>query len=130
MWLFLSNSFLSIIDPNAAYSGGGPKSDKLLVRARIAGDIERTFPEAKVVETPGRDYRFRALIDRKLVAATIALCVAEIDYGNFKGSVAEDARHDAYMGVWGVMHKEQERRVGKRHRGQKRLPLGHATPGF
>lgn len=114
MWIFLNDAFLSIIDPKAAYTGGkGPVSNKLLVRARIKGDIERAFPEANVTETPNRDYRFRAMIDRREVADTMAARVMAMDYGNFKGSVAEKARHDAYTGVWRVMHREQERRAGR-----------------
>ena len=52
MWIFLKDAFLSVVanrdDPNC-----------LLVRGRFAGDIERTFPEADVVETPHADYRLR-----------------------------------------------------------------------
>lgn len=112
MWIFLKESFLSVIDPKGAYKGGtGPQSTKLLVRARIAGDIEAVFPSARVTETPDRDYRFRALIDRREVADAMHRQVMELDCGNFKGSVPDKARHDAYSGVWHVMHREQERRV-------------------
>lgn len=115
MWIFLNNAFLSIVDPEGAYDGSaGPVSPCLLVRARIKGDIEAVFPDAKVNETPHRDYRFRAMIDRKTVAAAMAAQVMQLGAGNFKGSVKEKARHDAYMGVWGVMHREQERRAPKR----------------
>lgn len=53
----------------------------LMVRARIAEDIERVFPTAVVTETPDADYRFWATIARKNVAAALtirgqrALCV-------------------------------------------------------
>ena len=122
MWLFLSNSFLSIVDPEGAYDGSaGPVSPTLLVRARIKGDIEAVFPEAKVNETPHRDYRFRAMIDRKTVAAAMAAQVMNLGAGNFKGSVKESARHDAYMGVWVVMNREQERRVARKSRATRDL---------
>lgn len=121
MWIFLQNSFLSIVDPEASYDGlSGPIGDKLLVRARIDGDIEAVFPNAKVSETPHRDYRFRALISRRIVAAAMAEAVNQIGASNFKGSVPEKARHDAYSGVWGVMYREQLRRAPARpQRGQK-----------
>ena len=105
MWIFLNNAFLSIVDK----WGDGTT---LLVRARRSGDIERAFPEAKVERTPGNDYRFRARLGREEVAAALAEAVKAITYGNFKGSVKERDRHDAYMGVWEVMHQYQTRGTG------------------
>jgi hypothetical protein len=32
----------------------------------------------------------------------LAAEVAAIDYGNFKGSVADDRLHDAYAAFWGI----------------------------
>ncbi len=110
MWIMLNKSFLSIIDPDANYSGGGSKGEVLLVRGRIRGDIEAIFPGARVTETPDRDYRYRAQIMRSDVAAAMQKAVADIDYSNFKGSVKETGRHDAYMDVWTAMHNEQRRR--------------------
>ena len=133
MWIFLNNAFLSVVDPKAPYSGGkGPVSRDLLVRARLKGDIEAVFPTAKVQETPDRDYRFRALLPREVVAEAMLDAVNDLDYGNFKGSVPEKARHDAYAGVWGVMHREQERRAPKaRPRNQRSfLDSWGADPGF
>lgn len=100
MWVFLNNAFFSIVEPNI----NGPN---LLVRARFAGDIEKTFPDEKVTYTPHRDYAFRALIDREIVADAISRSLREIDYSNFKDSVQEDWRHEAYADVWYVMYKEQ-----------------------
>jgi hypothetical protein len=122
MWIMLNNAFLSIVDPKAPYSGGkGPVSDKLLVRARIKGDIEAVFPGAKVAETPKRDYRYRAEISRADVANAMAAEVLKLGYGNFKGSVPDKRRHDAYADVWSVMYAEQQRRHGGRG---KRTTLG------
>lgn len=103
MWLFLRSSFLSIVD----------KSDQpgcLLVRARVQGDIERVFPRIKVRAGVGTDYPFRADVPRPAVAAAVAAAVEAIDYGNFKAAVPERDRHDAYLGVWGVMHRLQVQR--------------------
>ena len=130
MWIFLNNAFLSVIDPKAKYEGGGPKGDKLLVRARIRGDIEAVFPRAKVTETPDRDYRFRALLPREAVVAAMMHAVESIDYSNFKGSVPQKARHDAYAGVWGVMYREQERRAAPpRQRAQRGFFDDHPEHG-
>lgn len=96
MWIMLSDSFLSIVTH--------PKSAALMVRARQAADIRRVFPKARVHATPQRDYGFRALVSREAVAKALAAQVQAIDYGNFKGSVPDPARHDAYLDVWHVMH--------------------------
>ncbi|HVA83852.1 MAG TPA: hypothetical protein VNE82_06340 [Candidatus Binataceae bacterium] len=50
MWVFLRDSFLSIV------ADRGHK-DRLLVRVRIKGDLERAFPRAKAVSLKNTDYR-------------------------------------------------------------------------
>jgi hypothetical protein len=47
-WIFLSSAYVSIVQDKR-----NPKH--LLVRARRAGDIERTFPMVRVHETPAGD---------------------------------------------------------------------------
>jgi hypothetical protein len=76
------------------------RPDHLHVRARIAGDLERTFPGAVVRETPEGDYRFRTDVPRAEFGRMIAGRLPAIGYPNFKGSVVEDARHDAYTDAW------------------------------
>lgn len=105
MWVFLSDSMLSIVS--------GPRSsNKLVVRARLPGDIERIFPGVAVVEGGGTDYRFRATVDREVAARKISALISGIDYPNFKGSVADDKRHDIYMKVWSVMKRAQDEVAG------------------
>jgi hypothetical protein len=106
-WIFLNNSFLSIVSPNG-------KRGALLVRARVAGDLEAIFPDAVVTETPARDYRFRATIPRDAVARAIAAQVLGIDYKNFKGSVPDLDRHNAYLKVWCTMNGYQMDQIRKR----------------
>jgi hypothetical protein len=103
MWIFGSNSFLSIVDK------GDPSGKTLLVRGRKDGDIERLFPDAVVQVGGGTDYLFRARINREEVALRIADAVREVNYPNFKSSVYENDRHDAYMGVWESMYGFQNR---------------------
>jgi hypothetical protein len=69
----------------------------LLVRARAGTDIPRLFPAARVVCTPAADYRYRAVIPRAAVAAVIADKIAGITYTNFKASVSDTQRHNAYF---------------------------------
>jgi hypothetical protein len=114
MWIYLKNSFLSIIDPDGSYDGSkGPVSTKLLVRGRFKGDIERIFPRAKVTETPKRDYRYRALVSRETVAKAMFEAVMQNGAKNFKGSTKEKWRHDVYMQCWFAMEAEQRRQHDK-----------------
>jgi hypothetical protein len=105
MWIFLNNAFLSIVDK-------GGDGSTLLVRARKLGDIESVFPDAQVTTTPNNDYRFRARVDREAVAAALAEAVRQINYPNFKATVKEHPRHDAYLGVWSVMNSFQSKDRG------------------
>lgn len=109
MWIFLNNAFLSVVQHEE-------RPNELLVRARVAGDIERILPKAKVTHTPEHDYAYRALMPRKEVAQALARAAEKIEYPNFKDSVEEHDRHSAYMDVWTVMRAFQERRQRTRER--------------
>lgn len=109
MWIFLKDAFLSIVVPEPMDVPDHLRnSDVLAVRARWKGDIERVFPKARVMQWKGRDYAFRAFIPRKYVARAMEQQVQMLKATNFKASVTDDARHDAYMAVWGVMHRFQQ----------------------
>jgi len=105
MWLFLSNAFLSIVidktDP-----------DKLLVRARAAGDIQRVFGKrTKVIRTPRADYGWRAYVSRDRVKQAMVKEIDQITYPNFKDSVPEDDRHNAYARCWNALYDFQRQRL-------------------
>lgn len=103
MWVFLSNSFLSIVKIRSLPKG------RLLVRARRRGDISRVFPKVRILKTPNRDYAWRAVVSQKAVAAALTNQVMAIDYSNFKDSVGirDYARHAAYLRVWSAMEEFQ-----------------------
>lgn len=105
MWIFLNDAFYSVVD----YTNG--QGSNLMVRARFKGDINRTFPDVEETHTPGRDYAYRAEVSRERVAKAMHDAVMDINYNNFKDSVVEDWRHDAYADVWTAMYREQHRRV-------------------
>ncbi len=113
MWVCLNNAFFSIVEPDDI---GG---DVLLVRARRKGDIEKVFPGVKVERIPGRDYLYRALIQRELVAETIADQVRRICYDNFKNSVRDHKLHDAYSAFWSIHARLQEIPPYARGRGRQ-----------
>jgi len=96
MWIFLSDSFLSIVAHR-------DKPGVRLVRARKAGDIEAVFPDAKTWVDKAADYPHRAEVPADEVALVVADRVRGIGYDNFKDSVPKGGRHDAYMRVWDVM---------------------------
>lgn len=102
MWICLNNAFLSIVNSDQDDS-------VLMVRARRHGDIEATFGTTYPVTTlPGRDYQFRAFIPRGVVGNVIAAKLLDIDYTNFKNSVADHHLHNAYANVWHTMAELQE----------------------
>ena len=105
MWIFLQDAMLSIVEPA---SGTPETKGKLVVRGRVTGDIKRVFPKARVQITPGRDYRFRALVARSEVASALMREVMSIDYTNFKDGVRENKRHDTYFQVWSSMQRLQQ----------------------
>ena len=97
MWICANDGFVSIVDK------AKNRTRDLHVRARMRGHLLALFPKAKVAETPGGDYRFRADIPRAEIGAVIAARIAGIGYDNFKDSVPDKALHDAYSRVWSVM---------------------------
>ena len=72
-------------------------------REQIAHDINRAIPGATVFEDAEADYRFRAVVPRRMVADAMRTAILGIDYPNFKDSVQEHDRHAAYSRVWGDM---------------------------
>lgn len=107
MWIFLNDAALSIVAHRE-------EPGTLLVRARIAGDIEKVFPNAIVKHTPEFDYAYRTCAHRKIVADVLSQRVEAIGYDNFKNSVdpVDHARHNAYLNTWFVMRDYQEEEQG------------------
>jgi hypothetical protein len=128
MWIAMSNTFLSIVQPleykkPIEHSG----RDVLLVRSRREGDIEAVFPKAEVIANAGTDYKYRAYIDRSVVATTITQELLGIHYDNFKNSVTDRPLQDAYFNVWNSMHELQQPRY-RQQDGQRSL-LGDMMSG-
>lgn len=103
MWIVLNKSFLSIVKNRN-------DENKLLVRARLKGDIEKVFENADVFEDEKADYKYRSYIDREHVANVISNELLNIDYDNFKNSVSKNEynRANAYMNVWSALNKLQQ----------------------
>ncbi|CDH46974.1 hypothetical protein [Candidatus Contendibacter odensensis] len=116
MWIFLNDAFLSIVEDKN-------NPDFLLVRGRIKGDIEQVFPDYLAIEGEGTDYRFRALVERDIVAEALYHAACNVDYGNFKSSVQERERHDKYMKVWEVMANWQSQAESRERATEKAAKL-------
>lgn len=104
MWICLNDAFFSIVEDSAC------DKSEILVRARRAGDIEKIFVEAKgaVTKSVGRDYLYRAYLDRDYVADVIADKITGISYPNFKGSVRDASLAHAYGKFWDIHAGLQE----------------------
>jgi hypothetical protein len=100
MWFCFRDAYLSIVAHER-------EPALLLVRARRPGDIENVFPYARVIETPGRDYLFRAEVPRDEVSRVIGELVFNMRATNFKSSVRDKDLHSAYTDVWRRMAKLQ-----------------------
>jgi len=106
MWIIMNDAFVSIVDQP-------PSIHKLLVRARVKGDIARAMGmPVKEILTKDADYRYRAILPRNVVSLAIAAHVRSIDYGNFKDSVSpkETKRKSVYMRVWTELFALQEKK--------------------
>lgn len=104
MWIFLSNSFLSVVADNKDVDG-----PRLLVRARRQGHIENVFPNAEVQETPNADYAFRAWITRDQLKQAMMSEIDNMEYTNFKNSIDDPHYHDACLEAWFAMNNFQRR---------------------
>ena len=102
MWVIMNKAYFSIVENKN-------NRDELLVKARVAGDIERIFPDAEVLKNIGTDYLYRASIPKTVVSNKLKNEIENIDYGNFKNSVPweDELRHDVYFNVWNELSKLQ-----------------------
>lgn len=111
MWVFLNDAMVSAVAHRT-------KRGHLMVRARLAGDLERLFPGATVERTPNADYAYRCTVTRARFAKVMASRAESIDYPNFKGSLATAkgdqrpstfmARSQAYHRTWDAMMDAQQ----------------------
>ncbi|MCX5842603.1 MAG: hypothetical protein NT022_02435 [Deltaproteobacteria bacterium] len=85
--------------------------DILTVRARARGDLEtlqeRYVPTlGHILKGEGTDYQYRARVSRAEMAEALGKIIMDIDYSNFKDSVAEKQgrkRARLYEEVWGAL---------------------------
>ncbi len=98
MWLFTSNSFVSIVVDKE-------NQHRLLIRARCKGDIEELFPQSSVFIDENADYRYRAYISKSEVSQNLFEYIDNLNYTNFKNSIPDEKStyQDACLWVWTIM---------------------------
>ncbi len=105
MWLMTLVGFFSIVRKRG--------ETELTVRARVRGDLEALGREylpslGPIIAGGGTDYPYRGRVDPTALAEAIARMVEEIDYSNFKDTVAARQgfeRAHVYGEVWSALHK-------------------------
>ena len=95
MWFCNNDGFIS-----AVADSSDPTGNTLKVRARFRRDLEDIFPDKEIVEDAGTDYKYRVFITKQELAEIMYERILNIDYTNFKNSVARNDLHDLYDQFW------------------------------
>jgi len=123
MWIFCEAGFFSAVQHQAS---------EVTIRARCREDLEALnvwCPRmGAIVETPGRDYAYRATASKADWAAAVAILAQDIDYPNFKEAARRrnrlPGRLAAYHQIWEALRNWQASLKGKgKGRGQRQRRL-------
>lgn len=108
MWLFLNDSFVSIVEHR-------DDPDTLLVRGRFRGDAARFLglPQHHEVELATADYRWRVITSRATVEKALLRAVRRARYPNFKDSIRTAWRKAIALRVWSILAAAQAERGGR-----------------
>ena len=108
MWLFTQHGFYSLTRSRT-------EPDKVQIRARTRRDLENlqalTSNLTPILKTLNADYRWRIIVTPPESERIVALLTRDIDYPNFKASVAKRAdqkqRGPDYHRIWELHHSWQ-----------------------
>jgi hypothetical protein len=100
MWLITTTGFYSIVQK--------PGEKSLTIRSRVKKDLEvlrdKYLPDlGEIVKNENTDYRYRTIISHAELAEATAHMIQDIDYDNFKNTVAKVQGHNrahVYSNVW------------------------------
>ncbi|MCL5670049.1 MAG: hypothetical protein M1423_01935 [Acidobacteria bacterium] len=110
MWIVTNFGFFSVVQK--------PGDDQLTVRARVRQDLEalrgKYIPDlGEILENAGTDYQYRVKVRREVFAEAMKSIVLDIDYSNFKNSVAKKqghnrahVYHDLWSSLWRISEEE------------------------
>jgi len=98
MWIFTNKGAVSIVQDWKI-------KDKLWVRSRLKEHLlyfvgNSVGVNKRIKHTPDNDYAFRVSMTRREVGACMVAMTADIDYDNFKNSIANNSYHAACSKIW------------------------------
>ena len=104
MWIVMNDSFISAVEDRN-------NKMNLVVRARVREDLENAFPKLKneIIESTDSDYKFRLFMAKQVLCGVMTTKIMNINYDNFKNSVKQNWRHNAYIAIWSIMYKVQKK---------------------
>lgn len=95
MWLFTKYGFFSVVSAKDDSGQSAECANSMMIRTRLKSHLKllyKRFPDklatVKAFETPLSDYRFRIIVSKPIWAEIMVELSEEIDYDNFKESVA------------------------------------------
>jgi ADP-ribose pyrophosphatase YjhB (NUDIX family) len=114
MWVITNFGFYSIVE-----KPDDQQDCTLTIRARVKTDLEdlreRYLPTLGLIsEDTGTDYKYRARAPRLDISSALSQIALDIDYSNFKNSVAETQGADRaklYHRLWDVLYGLQSTKV-------------------
>jgi len=104
MWVLTPRGFFSVVQDRG-------DANRLLVRTRVRTDLEAlrdVLPGLEPTGYEGADYPWRAWVDRGDWARVLEAMCEEINYSNFKNTVADrqgGSRAAIYRHVWTTLHR-------------------------
>jgi hypothetical protein len=101
VWIFMQDTFVTI-------SQDANQRDRFMIRARVAGDIEKLFPKAQVIRLDDADFRFRAFVPKARVVEVLGRAIGSVDYTSFKSGVKDKCRAWFYTRVWSITADMQD----------------------
>ncbi len=114
MWVFTKRGFVSIIASESS-------PNFLMIQSRFPGHIEALFPKAHATEAPYGIYRYRAAVQKHVVAETLLDLVEHIDYSTFKKSIPDERYREAVIDAWNTLNK-YDLGPGKPHEPEEFMP--------
>ena len=100
MWIFTSQGMISIVRHR-------DDSRLMMVRARQPEVLQALFSGYDLIVTPEADYHYRMEVTQHDLQVIIDQELEDLQYDNFKNSIADDAYHNACSKVWSVMYQYQ-----------------------
>lgn len=111
MWILTNFGFFSVVQ-----KPGDKAAGLITVRSRVRADLENLraqyLPDMGIIEEDaGTDYRYRARVPHQSFAQAAKKIALDVDYPNFKDSVAAQQGHKRahiYHQVWDTLYNLEE----------------------